>query len=114
MWLFIQMEFCVSTLRQRIDSATLWSDCGEVTRLFRQLLEALAYIHARRIIHRDLKVLRSHVLPYPTLCHFRAAIVFHNLCSSHYRHLYITSFVSIITAIDIDIIIVIIVRLPAR
>lgn len=54
-WLFIQMEFCTMTLRQLIDTNTLYKDESEVLRLLRQMLLALAYIHERRVIHRDLK-----------------------------------------------------------
>lgn len=55
--LFIQMEFCCSTLRELIDEGKLHSDHFSIIKLFRQTLDALAYIHGRRVIHRDLKVL---------------------------------------------------------
>lgn len=54
--LFIQMEFCCSTLRELIDEGKLHSDHFTIIKLFRQTLDALAYIHGRRVIHRDLKV----------------------------------------------------------
>lgn len=54
-WLFIQMEFCYSTLREAIDQGHIHGRPGEVMRLLRQILEALAYIHSQRVIHRDLK-----------------------------------------------------------
>eukprot|EP01034_Spumella_vulgaris_P037927 gene37927-46800_t len=38
-----------------IDKGLLWQQPLDVAKLLRQLLEALAYIHGRRVIHRDLK-----------------------------------------------------------
>lgn len=55
-YLFIQMEYCYSTLRETIDKGHLWQNTDDIVRLLRQLLEALAYIHGRKVIHRDLKV----------------------------------------------------------
>lgn len=54
--LYLQMEFCETTLREFIDSFKLWDKPEEVFRLLSQLLDALAYIHAKDMIHRDLKV----------------------------------------------------------
>lgn len=54
--LFIQMEFCTTTLRELIDKNELHKQTGEVYRILRQALEALAYMHGRKVIHRDLKV----------------------------------------------------------
>lgn len=63
-YLYIQMEYCANqTLRDVIDSKTAsMEDCW---RLFRQLLEAVAYIHKRGILHRSDTAQRSfrHFLP---------------------------------------------------
>jgi hypothetical protein len=56
-WLFIQMEYCYTDLREVIDEKEVWRKPNEIKRLLREILEALAYIHERRMIHRDLKVL---------------------------------------------------------
>ena len=54
--LYIQMEFCSTTLRKLIDDRELEKmEENEIWRLIRQILEALAYIHGRKLIHRDLK-----------------------------------------------------------
>lgn len=53
--LFIQMEYCCSTLRELIDKGELWKSPQDIMRLLRQLLEGLAYIHGKKVIHRDLK-----------------------------------------------------------
>ncbi|XP_063039722.1 eIF-2-alpha kinase GCN2 isoform X2 [Engraulis encrasicolus] len=54
-YLYIQMEYCEkSTLRDTIDQA-LHLDNSRLWRLFREILDGLAYIHQQGMIHRDLK-----------------------------------------------------------
>jgi Protein kinase domain/RWD domain len=51
--LYIQMEYCSTTLRKMIDDGDLQSlPENDIWRLIRQILEALAYLHSRKIIHR--------------------------------------------------------------
>ncbi|XP_026743008.1 eIF-2-alpha kinase GCN2 [Trichoplusia ni] len=53
--LYIQMEFCEKhTLRQAIDSG-LYQEQFRAWRLFREIVEGLAHVHQRGMIHRDLK-----------------------------------------------------------
>ncbi|KAK2826191.1 hypothetical protein Q5P01_020405 [Channa striata] len=54
-YLYIQMEYCEkSTLRDTIDHG-LHLDQNRLWRLFREILDGLAYIHEQGMIHRDLK-----------------------------------------------------------
>ncbi|XP_018597701.1 eIF-2-alpha kinase GCN2 isoform X2 [Scleropages formosus] len=54
-YLYIQMEYCEkSTLRDTIDKG-LYLDSSRLWRLFREILDGLAYIHEQGMIHRDLK-----------------------------------------------------------
>ncbi|XP_072425462.1 eIF-2-alpha kinase GCN2-like isoform X2 [Chiloscyllium punctatum] len=54
-YLYIQMEYCEkSTLRDTIDRG-LYRDINRLWRLFREILDGLAYIHEQGMIHRDLK-----------------------------------------------------------
>lgn len=53
--LYIQMEYCKQeTLRDLINTG-IQNNVNEFWRLFRQILQGLAHIHAASIVHRDLK-----------------------------------------------------------
>ncbi|TYH49682.1 hypothetical protein ES332_D10G153100v1 [Gossypium tomentosum] len=52
-YLYIQMEYCPRTLRQRLESYNHF-DKELVWHQFRQIVEGLAHIHGQGIIHRDL------------------------------------------------------------
>jgi len=56
--LYIQMEYCPTTLRTLINAGNVFSskpDGESIWPLFRQMLEGLAYIHEKKVLHRDLK-----------------------------------------------------------
>ena len=53
--MYIQMELCEKSTLQHAITDQLYRDIRRRSRLFRELIEALAYIHEKHIIHRDLK-----------------------------------------------------------
>ncbi|CAL1189967.1 unnamed protein product [Candida parapsilosis] len=53
--LYIQMEFCENNTLLNLIEQGLPNNPNEYWRLFRQLLEAVSYIHREGFIHRDLK-----------------------------------------------------------
>lgn len=53
--LYIQMEFCENNTLLNLIEQGLPNNPSEYWRLFRQLLEAVSYIHREGFIHRDLK-----------------------------------------------------------
>lgn len=53
--LYIQMEFCENNTLLNLIERGLPSNPSEYWRLFRQILEAVSYIHSSGFIHRDLK-----------------------------------------------------------
>ena len=53
--LYIQMEYCDKQTLRDLIRGDLHSNVEECWRLFRQILEGLAYIHTNGVIHRDLK-----------------------------------------------------------
>ncbi len=56
--LFILMEYCDGTLRELIDKGGLKdASMEDILSLFRQLVEALSFVHTKGVIHRDIKPL---------------------------------------------------------
>lgn len=53
--LYIQMEFCENNTLLNLIEKGLPANRNEYWRLFRQILEAVSYIHSSGFIHRDLK-----------------------------------------------------------
>lgn len=51
--LYSQMEYCSTTFRKLIDDRDIEKMAeNDKWRLVRQILEALSYLHSRRVIHR--------------------------------------------------------------
>ncbi|ODA79871.1 hypothetical protein RJ55_05468 [Drechmeria coniospora] len=53
--LYISMEYCEKRTLRDLISRQLYKNTPEIWRLFREILEGLAHIHAHSIVHRDLK-----------------------------------------------------------
>lgn len=56
MFLYIQMQLCKRlSLREWLKHPSHWEDCKKVEKYFQQIVDAVEYIHEKRLIHRDLK-----------------------------------------------------------
>jgi translation initiation factor 2-alpha kinase 4 len=53
--LYIQMEYCEGATLSSYITAKQGIKCEERWRFFREILEALAYLHGRSLVHRDMK-----------------------------------------------------------
>lgn len=72
--LYIQMEYCNSTLRKVIDEAVEKPiEETEKFRMVHQIVEALVYLHGQNLIHRDLVSAKDRVELASMVCS-------HNLC----------------------------------
>ena len=66
--LYIQMEYCQTTLRDMIDESKLSLDA--VWKSLRQILEGLVYIHGHNLIHRDLKPASESLITHYLFCSY--------------------------------------------
>ena len=55
LYLYIQMEYCTTTLARLISEKILPGTEVGMWTLIEEILEGLAHIHSRDVIHRDLK-----------------------------------------------------------
>lgn len=53
---FLVFEYCAHDLARLLDVGGVRFEVGEVKALLQQLLRAVAFLHSRWIIHRDLKL----------------------------------------------------------
>ncbi|GMR35437.1 hypothetical protein PMAYCL1PPCAC_05632, partial [Pristionchus mayeri] len=54
-FIFIQMELCSSSLEQWLSSNVQFRSMNKMKKWFKQIVEAVAYMHQMEVIHRDLK-----------------------------------------------------------
>ena len=70
LYLYIQMQLCCrETLKDWLVSHTTYQDRCTVLDIFRQVVSAVAYVHSKGLIHRDLKVTLN--VAFCHLVHFR-------------------------------------------